>query len=234
MNQEHTQQSHRAGSILIIDDDPGIISIFNTLFAAEYSLLTAPTAEEGYILLQDNKVSVLVCNEHLSGEQGLQFMARIADEFKHVQPVLMSEGIDEDLLYFAINDVGVLKYLKKPLSEEEVMKAVSSAHQHYLKSIEIDTITTDYNRIREEVKSIPYIAQRIRQATSIILTNIWTTALAASGTITLMLFIFLILGITVLIVLYVLKSFLGINIFAELHLEDILKSLLIYFTLPPA
>jgi response regulator RpfG family c-di-GMP phosphodiesterase len=223
MNSSHRSPNNGSNIILVIDDDPAIISVFRKMLELEYTILTAPNAEQGYPLLQNNDVGVLICNEDLSGEHGLEFMARITDEFKYLQTVLMSEGVSEDLLSFAINDVGVLKYLKKPLVEDEVKKAVISSYSHYLKAVEIDTITHDYLNILQEIKSLPYIIRRIQQATPILISHLWTTVLTASGTITMVFTIFFILGITVLIVLYILKSFLGIDVFVEKHFLDFLS-----------
>ncbi len=223
MKSSHRSPNNGSNIILVIDDDPAIVSIFRKILELEFTVLTAPNAEQGYPLLQNNEVGVLICNEDLSGEHGLQFMARIADEFKYLQTVLMSEGVSEDLLSFAINDVGVLKYLKKPLIEDDVKKAVASSYEHYLKAVEIDTITHDYLKILQEIKSLPYIARKIQQTTPILISHLWTTALAASGTITMVFTILFIVGITVLIVLYILKNFLGIDVFAEKHLLDFLS-----------
>ncbi|WP_136806941.1 response regulator [Desulfosediminicola flagellatus] len=216
------KQSKPSKLLLVIDEDPAVISLFKKLFEPELTVLTAINAEQGYSVLLQEFVGVLICNENLAGESGLQFMSRIVNEFKHLQPVLMSEGIDEDLLYFAVNEVGVLKYIKKPLHEDDIKKSVSGAYEHHVKSVETDTITTEYLRILEEIKGLPYIAQRFRKATVSILSNIWTTALAASGTIIMVFMLFLTIGITVLIALYLMKTFLGINVFADSHMLDFL------------
>ncbi len=215
-------QKKRSNIILVIDDDPDITAKFKEYFQSQYKIITAPTAELGYLLLQKHDVSVLVCNEYLSGENGLQFIAQITRQFKRLQPVLMSEGIEEDLLLFAINDVGVLKYLKKPLIENNVKKEIHSAYEHYNRSIEIDSMEQEYSRILTEIKSIPYIARRLQHATPIILLNIKATALAASGTITMLVILFFGMGMLAFMLLYIFKSFLGIDLLSESHLLDLL------------
>ncbi len=207
-------------NILIIDEDPQVISFYQQLFHPNFTVASAPDAECGYPLLLQREISVLICNEHLRGESGLLFMARISGEFNHLQPVLMSDSITEDLLFFAINEVGVLKYIKKPLIKTDVQVAVSSAYNHYLTSIETAAITVDYVRLKKRIHSIPYIAGRIQQATYSIVNNIRLTTFAASGTIAIVLGVFFSLGVSGLVLLYGLKCLFGLNVFVDNHLID--------------
>lgn len=211
-----------SNKVLIVEQDPNIVSFIENLISSQYHVLSTTTAEMAYPLLHNHEISVIVCNECLKGENGLYFLNRITKMFPLLQPVLMSEGINEDLLAFAINDVGVLKYLKKPLNKGDVKKAMTSAYMHYRKAVEIDKMQHEYSRILKEIKSIPYIARRLQQATPIILSNIKTTALAASSTVTLLVSLFFGLGIFAFFLMYILKRFLGIDIFSDSHLLDIL------------
>lgn len=215
------QMNLPTSKILVIDEDPAVIACIKRIVEPELTVLTASDTDQGFQLLNQQEIGILICNEHLQGESGLQFMARIAEGFSHLQPVLMSDTLSEDLLSFAINEVGVLKYIKKPLKEADVAKAISGAYRHHLTSVETAAISNDYERIQEEIKSMPYIAKRFRTATLSILDNLRIATLAASGTITIVVAIFFLFGVSALLVLYLLKSFLGIDVFAEVHLWEL-------------
>jgi DNA-binding NtrC family response regulator len=208
-------------NVLVIDDDQATVDYIKQTLAAAYNVLHADSAESAYPFLASGEIAVMICSEYLQGENGLIFMARTNKEFPNVQPVLMSEGITEDLLAFAINDIGVLKYLKKPLSEKPLIDAASGARTHYLKALATDALHSDYKAIIEETQSLPYMARRVKEATPVILANIGTSATAASGTLLLIFTLIAILGVAVTLGVYSFKSILGIDLFSGSHITDL-------------
>ena len=210
-------------NILVVDTDQQTIAYINDNLSSDYSLLHSDNTEDAQLILEKNEVAIMMCSEYLPGENGLLFMARMNRKADHTQPILMSEGISEDLLAFAINEIGVLKYLKKPLSKQALFDAISGAREHYLTAVCNDMLQTNYNAMVKESQSLPYMARRIKVATPIILNNICTSATAASGTIILMFLLIIFLSITATVGLYMFKSILGINLFTDSHLTDLFR-----------
>lgn len=208
-------------NILIVDDDKESVDFISHLLKEDYHLLHAASAEEAYPVLLQNKVGMLICSEYLPTENGLMFMARMSKEFSKTQPILMSEGITEDLLAFAINDIGVLKYLKKPLNEQPLINAINCAREHYLEALDNETLKHAYHAIIEETQSLPYMARRVKEATPIIISNIATSATAASGTLILILTLTTVFSFTAMLCIYSFKIFLGIDFFSTSHISDL-------------
>lgn len=208
--------------VLVVDDDKKIYQFIDEILSTSYQVLYARNAEEAYPILVDCDIGIMICSEYLSGENGLIFMGRMNKEFLKMQPVLMSEGVTEDLLAFAINDVGFLKYLKKPLIKSKLLDAVSGANDHYLQAVANETLQKNYKAIVEETQRLPYIAHRVKEATTVILSNIGSSAIAVFVTMLFMFAIIAILGIVVVLVIYTLKSLFGIDIFSDFHLSDLI------------
>lgn len=208
-------------TVLVIDNDQETFDYIAEELSTLYKVVHSRSAEEAYPILLGQDISIMICSEYLPGENGIIFMARMNKEFSKTQPVLMSEGITEDLLAFAINDVGVLKYLKKPLNKTKLLDAVSGAEAHYLKAVANEKLHINYQSIVKETQSLPYMARRIQEATPIIMSNIGTSATAASGTLFIMFAIIAILGVALILGIYSFKSILGIDIFSGSHFSDL-------------
>lgn len=218
-DESHAQQ---AVTVLIVESDINVIKYIDEILSSDYKVLHVNNAEQAQPLLDGKEIAILICGEYLSGENGLVFMARMNHALPHMQPILLSEGISEDLLAFAINDVGVLKYLKKPLSRQALIDAVNGARAHYNKAVANDMLQDNYKAIVEETQSLPYMARRVKEATPVILNNIGTSATAASGTLIFLFLLIMILSITLTIGIYLFKSILGIDVFSGSHFTDLI------------
>lgn len=210
------------GSVLVVDSDTKYFKKIKSLLPTDTLVQYATNTAHAYSVLKQNDVGILVCNEHLPGENGLHFMGRINKEFPLLQPILMSEGIDSDLLEMAINEIGVLKYLRKPVDSNQIRNAMQSAYDNYKKALEFETLKENYQKVATEVNSLPYVAKRARLATRLILHNGKELAVSIVFSIFVITGLFFGLSVAALFAIYILKSLMGIDIFADSHLFDIL------------
>ena len=222
MNSEYLHTATTA--ILVVDADPGIDSIIHGAVGHEHQAIRASSVDEALRLLQQHTVSVMLCNEYLEEKNGLVFMAGIRSKYPLLQLILMSDGVGEDLLTFAINDVGVLKYLKKPLIDKQVRQAIDAARQHYQKAVEIEGLKAQHQKMTREMHGLSYRTRRLRRTARLISSHSRDFLLASATAIVALQGLFLGLGLVVLGVLYVIKSMFGINILEDMHLQDLLSN----------
>lgn len=209
--------------ILLIDSDPATVRMLRTICDARQEHMV--TADSALLMtyLETHHVAVILCSEHVEGEQnGLYLLAAVRERYPMIQLVLMSEGIDESLLAFVINEVGVLRYLKKPLVMEQVRKAVEDALRHYQHAKEIDQLRLGYRQMAKAMRGIPYRARRIRRSARLLMQHGRGFVLAFVTALVALQAMFLGAGLIVLAVLYVVKSALGIDIIENLHIQDLL------------
>ncbi len=210
-------------TILLVDNDPAVSDMLRTLVAADHQLIVTADAMQVMTLLHTHPVGVLLCSEHLGGQEtGLYLLSRVRERFPMIQLVLISEGIDESLLALAINEVGVLKYLKKPLAPEPVEWAVDDAIRHYRQAIEIDQLRNRYQQMAREMRGLPYRMRQFRRIARLIMLNGRDVVLASATTLVALQMVFLGIGMIVLAALYAVKSALGIDILTNQHVEDLL------------
>lgn len=210
-------------TILVVDGNRDILDSVRAIAHSAHSVLYAHDTRTAQRMLDQKTIGVLICNEHLGQENSLRFMAQANKTSPLTQQVLMSEGINEDLMAIAINDVGVLKYLKLPLKESQLKDAINGALTHHLQALENEALKDNYQKALHEMRGVPYRARRVRQTTRILLHNANDLTAAAAATVAVMLGVFFMVGAAILIGLYLLKSLAGIDLFIDFHLSDIVR-----------
>lgn len=211
-------------TILVVDDDPGVESIIAVALGHEYRIMRTSSVNAALRLLQQHAVSVMLCNEYLEEINGLVFMASIRSKYPLLQLILMSDGVGEDLLTFAINDVGVLKYLKKPLVDEQLRQAIDTALQHYHKAVAIESLKAQHRKMTREMHGLSYRIRRMSRTARLVSSHTKDFLLASATAIVALQGLFLGLGLVVPGVLYAIKSMFGINVLEDMHLQDLLSN----------
>jgi len=212
---EAQPDSHKEGRVLVVDDDEGVRDMLCAALSRRYKTFCAQSAEEAEVLLRDNPVHVIVCDHKLNGEHGLSFLERLRVSLPLVQRILITGHTEPSLLLDAINRSGVLRYLVKPVSIPDLYKAVetamcehASARQHRFAAQDNEDLRASLQNILSNPRHVD--AQEDSPIQKWVLLLLGLAALA------------LVVGIAVLLVLYYLKSALGIDIFPSKHLQDFL------------
>jgi hypothetical protein len=135
---------------------------------------------------------------------------------------LMSGGSNDELMAIAINEVGVIKYLKKPINRSQLKKTLLSALSHHRESIEIARLKENYRNVVMKMHGVPYSVRRARKAIRIILHNATDLTTVACSSIAVMMGFSFILGIFLFLLLYIVKMLFGIDLFSAEHLSSLL------------
>lgn len=107
-------------TIMIIEDDPHIVSLLAYVFEDEgYSVLSSATAEEGWDLICTQQVDLVILDINLPGIDGLQLCNRIKEHM--VLPVIMLSSRDKDDDVISGLELGADDYIKKPFNHREVL-----------------------------------------------------------------------------------------------------------------
>ncbi|MCK5573336.1 MAG: response regulator [Bacteroidetes bacterium] len=126
-----TQSRKDLETILIADDDPGIILLIKSILASQkFRLLTAENGNEAKSLLEkeaDNVVTVLL-DWSMPGMNGIDLLRWIKDQptLEHV-PVIMQTALDAPEHTKEGIEAGAYYYVTKPFSKEVLLSIVSAA-----------------------------------------------------------------------------------------------------------
>lgn len=169
-------------------------------------------------------VAVVICEESLATDRsGLTLLAELNKLHHLVQPILFSVSIGEELLMYAVNEIGALKYLRKPLDRNELLRVVSNAVEMHRQALDIEAMRKDHQALLSSKHGMAYRQRQLQRRVRIALRFSRDILLASTATmLTLQAILF---GVTtvIFIALYLIKRALGLDLIDSFHLHDLIS-----------
>lgn len=208
------ENTTRRWDILVIEADGQTNAELRDLIDGELRAAWAASALEGETFLRENEVRVVICADDLPDLPGLMFLAETRNLWPTTQRILMCRDLDADLLLHTMREGGIMNCLPKPLDRE----ATGHLIEHALRQSRImESLTTTRRQLDEAEVRVAYLDSASRK--------IWFSATGVG----LLLWLAVAILLAVALVLlgftgfYLLKSYLGVDIFPDIHLQDLLR-----------
>ena len=152
----------RIYTILIVDDEEYIINSLKRLFRRDgYRILTALNGEEGYKILCENDVQLIISDQRMSGMNGTEFLEKVKNNFPDVIRTILSGYTDIDSITESINKGHIFKFFLKPWNDNNLRLEVKYCIEQYeliKKNKELSEIIIKKNKdleiMNEELKRI--------------------------------------------------------------------------------
>lgn len=113
--------------LLIIDDEPKIISALTRIFDSQYIILTATVPALAVNILSEQKIDVILCDQQMPGMLGIELLKHA----KNIQPdavrILITGSSDMSVAISAINEGSIFYFFTKPWNNDEVAAVVKKA-----------------------------------------------------------------------------------------------------------
>ncbi|HEY6876618.1 MAG TPA: EAL domain-containing protein [Polyangiales bacterium] len=114
-------------SVLAVDDDPAMLRLLaSALGRAGYRTVDALSGAQALTLLETEKVDAIITDLAMPGMPGLEFMRRVRERDPDL-PILVITGAPAVDTAIGSIDVGVFRYLTKPVTPAEIVRATSDA-----------------------------------------------------------------------------------------------------------
>jgi PAS domain S-box-containing protein len=123
--------SANKSTILYIDDDLLNLEIFKEFFSDTYHVISLSSTEKALDVLRSNPVKVLISDQCMPYETGIEFIRRINPEFPDIIKMILTAYTDHDVALEAINDIGIYKYLLKPWDSVEVSNTIENCIREF-------------------------------------------------------------------------------------------------------
>ena len=118
--------------ILYVDDEPGNIDYFRSVFRREYEILTANSGEEGLgILLKHNDIPVILTDQRMPHTTGVEFLRRSIEISRDSIRILVTGYADMETVINAINHGHIYYYISKPWTYDEMQIIIKRAIETY-------------------------------------------------------------------------------------------------------
>ncbi len=206
-----------SANILVIDDEPSMLMVITQFLNRKYKVFSAPSTREADEVLSHEQIQVVVCDQNMPDECGLDFFARLRELHPHIQRILLTGFSESELFLQAINRAEVFRYLVKPIKMKVLHKEVESAVERYYEEIDAEKQITENEELKKEIKSLPSVCRTIRKSSR----DIWKLVELGSGAVIAFAGLVTVVGFLTFISLYFLKDNLGIDIFNDFSLFDI-------------
>jgi DNA-binding NtrC family response regulator len=102
-------------TVLLVDDDLAVLQALLRNWRKEpFHVRTATRAEEALAILARDPVDAVVCDWHMPGMSGTEFLAKVASTYPAVIRIMLTGKANLEVAQGAINNGAVHKFLTKP------------------------------------------------------------------------------------------------------------------------
>jgi two-component system, OmpR family, response regulator len=120
-------ESQPGGRILVVDDEPDLVTILTKYFtAAGYTVDAASHGGDALIAVSQYQPDVVVLDVMMEGIDGVQVLQRIRSLDPAIR-VIMITGSSDTTLKPTTMSMGAFAYVSKPVSLQHLHEAVSAA-----------------------------------------------------------------------------------------------------------
>jgi DNA-binding NtrC family response regulator len=154
-------------TLLVVDDETDVCDSVHDLLRREFTVLRAPSAEEGLKLMRTNEVHIIMTDQRMPKVTGVELLKSIRTGHPQAIRMLFTGYSDLDSVIAAINQGHVFKFLKKPWQPEDLEEAVRDAAAEYERLVEVaemmDKLRFELGNLRERITALEKEVERLRK-----------------------------------------------------------------------
>lgn len=153
-------------TLLVVDDEPDVCDSIQDLFRRDFTVLKARSADEGYRLMQDHEVNIVLTDQRMPQISGVEMLARVRQGHPQAVRMLFTGYADLEAIIAAINQGHIYRFLRKPWQPEELQSAIRDAAREYERIIQMEderaNLKTELHSLRERVTALEGEVARLR------------------------------------------------------------------------
>jgi response regulator RpfG family c-di-GMP phosphodiesterase len=113
--------------LLIVDDEPHVCDSVHDLLRREFRVLKANSADEGYRIMQEEEVHIVMSDQRMPQITGVELLTKVKARHPQAIRMLFTGFADLESIIAAINQGHIYQFMKKPWQPEELIAAVRQA-----------------------------------------------------------------------------------------------------------
>jgi signal transduction histidine kinase len=152
-------EAEKRGQLLIVDDESEILKALRRQFRRNYDIHLANSGEEGYQIMVENPIQVIISDQRMPGMTGSDFFEKVSEEFPDAIRLLLTSYADINAVIAAINEGHVFRYITKPWDPVELDTTVQQAFERY------NLIVQNRRLLKELQESNALLEQRVKERT---------------------------------------------------------------------
>src|SRR5947209_10046744 len=153
-------------TLLVVDDEPDVCDSVHDLLRREFRVLRARNADEGFKLMRENEVHIIMTDQRMPKVTGVELLSQVRQGHPHAVRMLFTGYADLDSIIAAINQGHIFKFLKKPWQPEDLEQAVREAAAEYDRLVAqaelMDQLQSQLHQLRDRVALLEQEVSRLR------------------------------------------------------------------------
>ena len=145
-------------TVLVVDDDPHILSTLPALLAGEFSVLTADSAEAAQHLFATRPIDIVLSDQKMPRMSGVSLLEWARQKYPQTMRLLMTGFAELEEAVEAINKSQVFRYIFKPWRLDELLECMRQAARTFLLERSNQHLLTELRRLNLELED--RVAQR--------------------------------------------------------------------------
>ncbi|WP_426416033.1 sigma-54-dependent transcriptional regulator [Aestuariirhabdus sp. LZHN29] len=117
--------------VLVVDDEQRSIETIARILDEEFDVVTATSAADGSLLLEQAPCQVILCDQRMPGQSGVDFLAQVRQQYPETLRIIISGYTDADKIIQAVNESGIYQYITKPWHPDALILTVRNAARLY-------------------------------------------------------------------------------------------------------
>jgi two-component system response regulator HupR/HoxA len=114
-------------TVLVVDDEVRSIEALRRVLADEFEVIGARDAAEAEAVLAGEMVQIILCDQRMPGESGVEFLKRVRDRWPDTIRIIISGYADSEDVIAGVNIAGIYQYVTKPWHPEKLLETVREA-----------------------------------------------------------------------------------------------------------
>jgi two-component system response regulator HupR/HoxA len=120
-----------SGAVLIVDDELRSRESLQRVLSEQFDVLCAQNAKEAEAILAGDLVQVILCDQRMPGETGVEFLRRVREAWPDPVRMIISGFSESEDIIAGVNEAGIYQYITKPWHPERLIDCVRDAVRLY-------------------------------------------------------------------------------------------------------
>ncbi|MEQ9328185.1 MAG: PAS domain S-box protein [Rhodospirillales bacterium] len=151
-NDANLAETRELPSILVVDDEPQMLSALEDILEDDYHVLTASSAKQALEIAElTPALAAILCDQRMPRMSGDKFLAKVR-EISRATRVMVTGYADLEAVVRAVNDGKIFAYVSKPWDPEGIKLIVHRAVEFYALSMSLEI---EQSLLRDLMRSSP-------------------------------------------------------------------------------
>ncbi|MGB1037581.1 MAG: response regulator [Bacteroidia bacterium] len=115
--------------VLYVDIEPQKLTLFRNSFSSVFKVSLCSDATEASEIINSSKVDVLISNDCLPNDSGVQLLENVMQYHPEVGRILITNSKDVESVIDAVQRSKVFRFLTKPWKKSELIKTIRASFE---------------------------------------------------------------------------------------------------------